>query len=514
LVYSVEILQEANMLVRGLLLTAAMAVVVLLGVGSAREAPAAQTAGTNAAFIGDVDCDKDVDVIDVIYELRGVTGLPTPTAACLEASGDTDCDADRDGIDVLRLLRHIAGLEVTTSAGCLAIGQTEVHIPLPPTPFPLPAGAPDAQAAALAEAVAPDSPDSLAGWLAVYDALGVPVFGDDGSPLGTTGDDPLGPPFWRVWYMSVMSTPQSSIPLTTLVRGFGGEGDAAFDSTAAADALLADLRAAAGSDDPQVQLLGLLAAAVVGERLGGVDLLDPTVTADDVLVPGGLAELVSWVAIRGSMFAIVRDDVAATEGLLAQAAAEPAATPPCTREGGTDPEVAAWANWAIGVIAGGGQLPGMTEAVKGLVQHVDEAIGSGNLSAKVSKFAPTVNVVTSLMTLAMMLSALDIRGSMDPDPMVRTKAAASNGYTAALPYQLFMDPGKLPDDNGFGCLASYLLNVFGVSLGFPASGGVPGADIQFQGKEGFPNCPLCNDGYVFMDLTQFGARGRPVLSGG
>jgi hypothetical protein len=75
-----------------------------------------------------------------------------------------------------------------------------------------------------------------------------------------------------------------------------------------------------------------------------------------------------------------------------------------------------------------------------------------------------------------------------------------------------MDPGKLPDDNGFGCLATYLLNVFGVSLTFPGSGGVPGADVQFLGKEGFPSCPLCSDNYVFMDYAQFGGRGDTILT--
>jgi hypothetical protein len=152
------------------------------------------------------------------------------------------------------------------------------------------------------------------------------------------------------------------------------------------------------------------------------------------------------------------------------------------------------------------------KSVKGLVQHLEEEITGTGLAEKIGKIAPVVNAVTSLTTLAMMLAALDFRGSMDPVPMQRTNHAASNGETADLSYQLFMDPGKLPDDNGFGCLASYLLNVFGVSLTFPAGGVVTGADVQFRGRQGFPSCPICHDEYVFMDYAQFGGRGDTILT--
>ena len=65
------------------------------------------------------------------------------------------------------------------------------------------------------------------------------------------------------------------------------------------DLLLADLRAAAASTDPQVALFGNFVAERARHTGPGNDLLDPAATADVVYVDVATAQLISWVALRG-----------------------------------------------------------------------------------------------------------------------------------------------------------------------------------------------------------------------
>jgi parallel beta-helix repeat protein len=85
---------------------------------------------------GDVDCDGDIDVIDVLKLLAYLAGLAFPTppgcpplGGALPAGGepqlfgDVDCDGDVDAVDALQILRHIAGLPPHGHPLCPAIGQ-------------------------------------------------------------------------------------------------------------------------------------------------------------------------------------------------------------------------------------------------------------------------------------------------------------------------------------------------------------------------------------------------------
>lgn len=82
---------------------------------------------------GDIDCDGDVDAIDVLKLLAYVAGLPfaqQPACPAIETAaaggqifGDADCDGDVDAVDALQILRHIAGLSPIQGPFCPAIGQ-------------------------------------------------------------------------------------------------------------------------------------------------------------------------------------------------------------------------------------------------------------------------------------------------------------------------------------------------------------------------------------------------------
>ncbi|MBA3351048.1 MAG: hypothetical protein H0U23_01245, partial [Blastocatellia bacterium] len=73
-----------------------------------------------------------------------------------------------------------------------AVSTIAPTLPVSPKPVSAMNGTPEEQAVYFADLLT--SPDTrLAGWLGLYDALGIPVIGQDGVPLGSTGDDPIGP---------------------------------------------------------------------------------------------------------------------------------------------------------------------------------------------------------------------------------------------------------------------------------------------------------------------------------
>ncbi|MCL4535001.1 MAG: hypothetical protein M1370_07585 [Bacteroidetes bacterium] len=365
---------------------------------------------------------------------------------------------------------------------------------------------------ALAQAVDPSSPNRLAGWLAVYDALGIPVLGPNRSPLGTTGDDPIGPMFWRVWYMSGMTRPGTGFRLTDWTKLFNPSGDASFDSGKAGAIFLEDLRASVASEDPQVQLFGRFTVEMVKRGASHVDLLDPTVTADQVVISGDLAELLSWEVIRGLVFSLASTNtsstgdhphvarqntsmlqvIASSERDLPTAPFIPSGVPALEQQGCTSlvsDDTTYWLNWAMNKIVGGGvRLPGMTEAqtTKGLVEYTQLKRGvSEKLIDKIKSATNVANAVANVLTLAMQIHALTADSTMEPSPLERSMTPA-DGKQAKINFRLMYDPGSLPDGNNMvACVSSYLLNAFGVSFNLPSSQRIPGAELTFEGGMGF-----------------------------
>ena len=398
----------------------------------------------------------------------------------------------------------------------------QVSVPSPPAAAAAPTGSPHEQAVALAAGVAPAAADRVGGWLTAYDALGIPVFDSAGDALGTTGDDPIGPPFWRVWYAAGTSRPDSGFLLTDLTKTFNAFSSPTFDSAQAGAKLLADLRAATTDKDPKVRLFGLLVAELAGRGPSPVDILDPIVTADDLVISGDTAELLSWAVTRDFVRAAAQPTAPAGEisrstrpavamnpgnGGFARLAVTPAIlrvagdSAGCTSLANEDATY--WLNWAVNkVVAGGVQLPGMGEATKGLVEYVLEARGktAWQTIEKVKSITNLTAAIANVLSLAMQVSALTVDANMEPTPLERTKET-SDGKEATIAFRLTYEPGKLPDGrNMAACVSSYMLNAFGVPLNFPASGTqVAGAELTFEGELGFAG----HGEYVlFGDYTQ------------
>lgn len=73
----------------------------------------------DAAFIGDANCDADVDMEDVIAVLRGVSQVQG--AGDCVPSLNVDCDTDSDAADALKILQFLADVEQAPIGDCAAV---------------------------------------------------------------------------------------------------------------------------------------------------------------------------------------------------------------------------------------------------------------------------------------------------------------------------------------------------------------------------------------------------------
>jgi hypothetical protein len=406
-------------------------------------------------------------------------------------------------------------------------------LPAPPAPLALPQGTPEEQAVALADALV--SPENrLAAWLGVYDALGIPVIGQDGAPVGATGDDPIGPRFWQVWYASVLDLPGRGIPLSDAGRLMtaGLEG---MEGTDLGSVLLDDLRGAALSDDPQVRLLGLFVRERVLRGPTHMDLSDPATTPISATIDLPTVQLLGWVAIRGyviqaaqqvgkqpapafvaagmtvsvpalrlaGLLAARRVGLASTGqaggvdrllgGFWGRTLQQQATQQPCSAAFGSE-DVTFWVNWVANKFGGGLQLPGMTKSLPGIIQLIQKQMGTNiDVIEKTPERLGWANAFAAALAFAMQLASVDVGGYEDPDPLERTKGT-SDGKQTTIHWALSMDPGKLPDgNNGALCFLSFLTNALGASFSFPAEGRIAGAEMMFEGGAGFPDLVLFGD---------------------
>lgn len=386
-------------------------------------------------------------------------------------------------------------------------------LPAPPRPSASRNGTPEERAAYYADLVAAPT-TRLAGWLSLYDALGVPVVGQDGLPLGITADDPIGPRFWQIWYASGLDKKGRGLPLTDAGRLIG-IGTPQLDGRVAGAALLDDLRQASKSSDPQVRLMGLFVRERIKRWPSHLDIQDAGTTAEKAIIDLPTLQMILWLTGRGALIraaAASRKTTGAIELPTAPTTAyasffqprtpgAPAPVPkgasswgnqkPCSEKLG-DSDSTYWTNWLTNKFVGGGvQLPGMANAFKGLIEKAQiVSMASQKTIEKTAAVVNKMNMAAALISLLLQISAMEIEPKQIPAPLVRTKTT-SRGKNGKLELQLYSAPEKIPDGNQMlACLGSFLSNAFGVSLSFPAKGPISGAEMTVEGREGFPTLVL------------------------
>jgi hypothetical protein len=374
------------------------------------------------------------------------------------------------------------------------------QLPAPPGRAALLPGTPEEQAVYFADLLA--SPETrLSGWLGIYDALDIPVIGQDGVTLGSTGDDPIGPRYWQIWYASGLDRKGRGIPLSDAGRLLvAGMPD--LDGGAMGAALLNDLKRAVKSSDPQVRLLGMFVRERIKRWPSRRDIQESNVTPQEAIIDLPTLQMIAWIVTRGALFRAAKSQKAlggvrepATLGLalLQKSGSNPASQLPCSEKMG-DADSTYWTNWLLNKVIGGGvQLPGMEEAFAGLVEQSQKKLeSSATMIEKTSAVTTNLNIASVLLSLLLQIAAMEINPSQDPAPLERTKTT-NRGKDGKIVLQLYSARGNIPDGDKLGaCMGSVLANAFGVSFSLPAQGPIAGAEMTVEGGRGFPDRVLFN----------------------
>jgi hypothetical protein len=358
---------------------------------------------------------------------------------------------------------------------------------------------PPSRAQELVAATTDELGDVGPGWMAVYTELAIPVIDAGGG--SQFADDPMGPQWDRVWSFGSLSRGKATIPLADLGTILGADPTTPIDPTI----LLSDLRAAVVSTDPLVQTFGLFVAGKAKAN-GGADLLDPSATADQVMLDAATIQLISWVVARDAFQAsLVGDPLPMPPSGFARPSSprRRAETAPCSEALGTADETS-WINWVAGKLGGGVGVegvvstPGIVEALVTQMKKASQGVDAAKMAgAKAAKFVSRLNVIASVLSLAASVNAVQVNPSMDPDPLIR-RPEASDGNTATVSVGLSFSAGALNSNNQALCALSIVANALGVGLSFPADGtALPHVEV------------IVTSGQNFGTKVYFGAKADP-----
>ena len=411
----------------------------------------------------------------------------------------------------------LAFILIVSTLGCnlfTGLFQDKAAVPISSEPPTLPAapqptvaikGTAEEQAVFFVDQLA--SPETrFAGWLGLYDALGVPVIGQDRKPLGSTGDDPIGPRHWQVWYASGLDKKGRGIPLTDAGRLLAA-GTPELDGAAFGPALLNDLRLALKSTDPQVRLMGMFVRERILRWASHADIKDADLPPEKAIIDLPTLQMLGWIAMRGVLFQTAGTG-GKTVGALRKPAVfglimfqplpdrpggNPARQLPCSEKMG-DADSTYWTNWLMNKVIGGGvQLPGMTKALPGIIESLQKySQASEQFIEKTASVIAKLNLLSVALSFMLQLAAMEVNATQTADPLIRTKTT-NRGTNGTLNLQLYSAPEKIPDGNELmACLGSFAANAFGVSFSLPAKGPISGAELTVEGGKGFPDLVLFN----------------------
>lgn len=378
-------------------------------------------------------------------------------------------------------------------------------LPVPPAPLAVSLQEPEKSARTLAAALA--GPDKLAAWLGLYDALRIPVIGADGKALNGR-DDPIGPAYWQVWYTAGLDLPDHGILLSDAGRLLGLLfGVPPQNAQTLGDTLLSDLQAALGSEKPAIRLLGAVARERILRCGAKRDITDGSTTAQTASIDAPMVQVVFWVALRGTLAHVLAASAApkgggSLAGDHAVYIAQDTTQIKDCEEGQLGDN---WVRWVMGRF-GTGEISDVVKeiwelefdnahpTIPGTVGILQSFWGASLDTIEATQKAVSyASAVTAAFSLLMQLASMDVVGLQNPDKLERT-THISNGKTATITWRLMSDPGRLPDGEKLGaCVLTYLSSALGAQLTFPKDGRIAGAELRFEGGDGFPERVLFGD---------------------
>jgi len=394
------------------------------------------------------------------------------------------------------ILPRAAGGGTPTPASTSTPDFTPKPLPtLPPPPVPLMTTQenPEQQAGELADAIAsaPDNLTRLAAWLGVYQAVGMPVLNEDGTSATNTGDDPLGPPYWLVWYFSGMDIAGRGISLADAAHVLTAKPDGTFESKSGL-ILLDDLRQLVSSKDPQEQLLGYFIRERILRSSSKVDLMDPMANPDEMGIDVATVNLIQWVLARNMLFNIDQTQSSTTTNVIPVVYQIPSLRRQdsggwkCSELMGSETSTSV-IKWMLNKLNGGIEIP-LAGTFKGTVNLALEQLGaSADLVTKVGDVKEYIKTAMSVYSFAAQMNSLTvIPEGMTNGGLVRSRNT-SDGDKETIQWHLFYDKNMLPDgDDLTVCMINYVTATYG-DFTMPTAEDISGAEISFSPGENIPS---------------------------
>jgi hypothetical protein len=394
------------------------------------------------------------------------------------------------------LLPRAAGGGTPTPASTSTPDFTPKPLPtLPPPPVPLMTtqANPEQQAGELADAIAsaPDNITRLAAWLGVYQAVGMPVLNEDGTSATNTGDDPLGPPYWLVWYFSGMDIPGRGISLADASHVLTAKPDGSFDSKSD-QILLDDLRQLINSKDPQEQLLGYFIRERILRCSSKIDLMDPIANPDEMGIDVATVNLIQWVLARNMLFNIAQTQGSTTTTVLPVVYQLPSLRMQekggwkCSEMMGSETSTSV-IKWMLNKLNGGIEIP-LAGSFKGAVNLALEQLGaSADLVKNVGEVKEHIKTAASVLSFAAQLNSLMVVPTDMTDGGLVRSMDIRDGNTDTIQWQLSYDRNKLPDGDSLSvCMINYITSTYG-GFTLPTAEDIKGAEITFSPGTNMPS---------------------------
>ena len=383
-----------------------------------------------------------------------------------------------------------------------------VDVPPPPT-VPRFQGDAAAQAAAYITALADPAADRPAVVLAGFAAAGLPVIAEDGTSLTTpTAAGTVGLPWAVVWATAGSSGRQGGVSLAgagsllALMDPLGADADVVTGQLL--DGLRTALSTDDGADGPGF-VAHVVAAAAAAD---GLDLADPSVSADQVTVPHPVVTLLLAGFLHAALTTLqgqadAPDDTAPSGGFRAvQAPAPPAG---CDGNDGMD----GWLLWTISKVMTGAAMPGLPQwgglyeaVVTAAVQRgylVPQALDVTSVGGKAAGIA---GALVNLLLFAAQAGSTTATGWMDGSgPLVRTKTTThGSARTVTIQVSTTADAtaDEIADQNCMLAIASLLGN-----NSLRAFGDAANVEIEVSGGAGFANSLAAGNSIVLFGPAQF-----------
>jgi hypothetical protein len=365
---------------------------------------------------------------------------------------------------------------------------TAPELPPPPSIPSLTATDPPGQAAELAQRLADagDNAERLAAWLAVYQALGIPVIAEDGASMTGTGDDPFGPPYWLVWYSSGMDQPERGILLSDAAKVLSVTRAGDYQENLGS-VLLDDLRSAIQSPDATLQLLGLFINERVKAGASHQEILDPEAAPETLVIDLASVQLLSWAIMRDVVIAQPISRVPSSNlQLIALPGGSSDPMPAATSIRCSDIPMVDAITYMLSKGAGGTKIGDKAVGFKGWRERLFEAGGlSGDQLSQAKSFASGLNAVAKVLSLAAQINALEVELDYS-GALERTQSTVHEGKELEVGFRLFYDPQKAEGDALWACEARLIGSVAGVSIKLPESKALEGAMLEIVPAKNIP----------------------------